>query len=92
MAAARIDIPAEVTVRGTGYRVTVHEDAVIFTQQEPVWGCQAKAMFHRAAGCWYVQVVGEADYFMVSHLVEMNALLAEWFGGNHEFKNGEHKP
>ncbi len=86
------DPPKHVTVHGCGYRVTVHEDAVIFTEEEPIYGCRQQIIFDRRAGCWHVRITGQMEAAMAAHIAKMTARVSEWFGGDHECSRGENRP
>lgn len=87
-------MPAEITLAGCGYRVTVAEGAVVFTEDEPVWGTVTRFAFERRAGCWYVTISGARVHHgvMVAHIEAAMREIAKVFGGNHDHARGEHQP
>lgn len=86
-------IPDSVLLCAIGYRVQYTGDSVLFSAEPGVWGCFTRMMFTRRCGCWYVELIDSGDNaVMVGHILAAMKLIENWFGGDHKFKNGEHKP
>ena len=83
-------VPTNVTLRDIGYRVSVHEDIIVFRETGGVAGCWTRMAFERKCGCWYLRQDSSEGSVMVSHVIAAMQLIEEWFGGNHDFKKGEH--
>lgn len=87
-----VSLPKSVVLRGTGFSVHFHEDMVLFADEDRCGPCFAKLQFERRAGCWYVSIHSLSEGAMVSHIMAAQELIDEWFGGNFQFTNGEHRP
>lgn len=80
-------VPREVVLRAIAYKVTVADGMVMFTSR--MGPIVSRMIFERKCGCWHVS--SDRDV-MVSHVVAAQALIDQWFGGNHNMPRGENNP
>jgi hypothetical protein len=82
-------IPSRVTLCAIGYHVAIADNMVLFSYEPGVAGCFTRLMFERRCGCWYISVTSSSGLAMVAHIASAQELVDKWFGGDHEFENGE---
>lgn len=85
-------LPESVNLKGTMHRVQVSEGLIVFAEQDGVWGCRQRFSFQRKAGCWYLAIEGTHGDASMGCVAEAYRLVCEAYGGNFEFRNGEHEP
>lgn len=85
-----MNVPESVSLNGIRYRVRTHEGCVVFVNSGECGPCYHRFTFERKCGCWYVAVDSSSGDVMVSHVIEANRLVCEWFGKNHECPRGEY--
>jgi hypothetical protein len=75
-------LPGEINLCGTGYRVSQSEGLIVFTEAEPVWGCQTKITFQQKCKCWYVSILHYDDLAMAAHIAAAYKKIVEIYGEN----------
>lgn len=81
--------PKKVTLCGIPYTVTVTEECVLFSNR---FGgpCYARLTFFRKCGIWYTECESSSGAVPTCHILEAQAKLNEWYGGDHKFSRGEY--
>jgi hypothetical protein len=74
------------------FRIVESEGLIVFSEDEPVWGCRTRFSFRRVMGCWHVSIEGDMDNVPASFIVRAIALIEEVYGGNFKGRNGLDKP
>lgn len=81
-------LPKSVNLRGTTYRVQESEGLIVFSEEEPVWGCQARFTFERRLMVWFVDIQSTGG-ITANTIVEADRLVSEAYGENFKPTGGK---